>query len=212
MSKSTDKNTKFNCIKKSLFTSKNTNNISDLNNNKEKELGQSTTHNKVIINGILNTERKQYTSLDNKKENLNKIKVKKINGNINIKKKPIIKLEKKIKKNDKHKLYQYRSNNCIKNLKSASFRTNSLMPFLTMCNKTASSFEMVNNSDRNLKNFFTINHSHSRAKDVKTIYSIENNSSSNYKNIKNKNVLQISNGKMGNKYTYTKNDINNNIQ
>ena len=215
LSKSIDKyNPKFNCIKKSLFTSnKNINNASDIkndinNNNKEKELGQSTTHTNVIFNGILNTERKQYTSLDNKKENLNKIKVKKINGNINIKKKPIIKLEKKIKQSAKHKLYQYRSNNCIKNLKSASFRTNSLMPFLTMCNKTASSFEVINNSDRNLKNFFTINHSHSRAKDVKTLYSIENNnSSSNYKNMRNKNVLQISNGKISNKYNFTDSSV-----
>lgn len=214
LSKSTDKcNPKFNCIKKSLFRSnQNMDNISESkndinNNNQEKELGQSTTNNKVIINGILNTERKQYTSLDNKKENLNKIKVKKINDNINIKKKPIIKLEKKIKQNGKHKLYQYRSNNYIKNLKSASFRTNSLMPFLTMCNKTTSSFEMVNNSDRNLKNFFTINHSHSRAKDVKTLYSIENNSSSNYKNMRNKNVLQVSNGKISNKYTFTDSSV-----
>lgn len=215
LSKSTDKyNPKFNCIKKSLFNSNiNINNNSeskyDLDiNNKKKELGQSTAHSNIIFKGILNTERKQYTSLDNKKENLNKIKVKKINGNINIKKKPIIKLEKKIKKNDKHKLYQYRSNNCIKNLKSASYRTNSLMPFLTMCNKTTS-FEMVNNSDRNLKNFFTINHSHSRAKDVKTLYSIENNnnSNSNYKNMRNKNVLQISNGKISNKYTFTDSSV-----
>lgn len=214
LSKSTDKyNPKFNGLKKSLFSSnKNINNISEtkddiLNNNKKKEFGHSAIQTNTIISGLLNTERKQYTSLDNKKENLNKIKVKKIKGNINIKKKPIIKLEKKINQSEKHKLYQYRSNNCIKNLKSASFKTNSLMPFLTMCNKTTSSFEVINNSDRNLKNFFTINHSHSRAKDAKSLYSIENNSSSNYKNMRNKNVLQISNRKISNKYTFTDSSV-----
>ena len=66
------------------------------------------------------------------------------------------------------------------------------MPFLTMSNKTASSFEVLN-SDRNIQNFFTINHSQNKVKNIKSFFNLEYN----------KNKLKINKGKKINKNAFS---------